>query len=76
MLATVPPGTVMVRPKLNHDEGGSGHYISVPVLNSLVRLQPGCIKMLFPNAQEPQVEHLYAHASLMVGLNVESFQKI
>lgn len=42
VLASVPPGTVMVRPKIGQEDGNGCCYVSIHALNSLARSKPGC----------------------------------
>ncbi|GFE54591.1 hypothetical protein BaOVIS_019950 [Babesia ovis] len=64
VLASVPPGTVLVRPRPSPGENGSGEYISLMALNDLARSQPSSFSLLFPNASASDMDNLYAHASL------------
>ncbi|GBE61661.1 signal peptide-containing protein, putative [Babesia ovata] len=72
VLADVPPGTVLVRPRTDQDDATPSDYVSIEALNGLLRLQPSNLTTLFPNATVSDVEKLYAHASLAVRLHVKS----
>lgn len=70
VLASVPPGTALIRPKIKGDDVNPGQYISVHALNSLVRTQPGFLKLIFPYTDQYNLEKLYSRASLGVGPTV------
>ncbi|CDR95116.1 hypothetical protein, conserved [Babesia bigemina] len=68
ILADVPPGTVLVRPRTDRDDTTPCEYVAVEALNGLLRLQPSNLNRLFPGATMSDVEKLYAHASLATTL--------